>query len=193
MMLSSRSWKSTVQKTPHNNTEGKSLIQLLITFSNRAEITMLCLLLVVMIGLACLQIILRTFFSGGLLWADPLLRYLVLWSGLLGAVLATSRGSHIALDLAGYIIPEWLRPFVSLAANLFSIVVAGMLTWASILFLQSELEYGSASLFNLPSWLWNSIFPLAFGLITARYLLLFIGSALTLLQSSPSPAGSDNS
>lgn len=153
---------------------------------------MLCLLLVAMIGLACLQIVLRTFFSSGLLWADPLLRYLVLWSGLLGAVLATSRGKHIALDLAGYLIPDRLLPLVSFAANLFSVVVAGMLTWASVLFLQSEIEFGSPGLFNLPSWLWNSIFPLAFGLITLRYLGLFTGSGIALLQSSSPSNGAGN-
>lgn len=144
---------------------------------------MLCLLLVAMIGLACLQIVLRTFFSGGLLWADPLLRYLVLWSGLLGAVLATSRGNHIALDLAGYLIPDRLQPIVQLAAHLFSIVVAAILTWASVLFIKSEIEFGYAALFNLPGWFWNLIFPLAFGLITLRYLILFISSGLTLLRT----------
>lgn len=144
---------------------------------------MLCLLLLAMISLACLQIILRTVFSGGLLWADPLLRYLVLWSGLLGAVLATSRGNHIALDLAGYLIPDRFQPAVQLAAHLFSVIVAALLTWASVLFIRSEIEFGSAALFNLPSWFWNLIFPLAFGLITLRYLALFISTGLTLLRS----------
>ncbi len=166
-------------------------MQRLLALSDKAETTMLCLLLVAMIGLACLQIVLRTLFSGGLLWADPLLRYLVLWSGFLGAVLATSRGSHIALDLAGYLIPDRLQPLVALAAYLFSIIVSAVLTWASVLFLRSEIEFCSAALFNLPSWFWNLIFPLAFGLITFRYLILFITSGLNLLRSPASSAGAD--
>ncbi|HSL40042.1 MAG TPA: hypothetical protein VK857_06700, partial [Desulforhopalus sp.] len=47
------------------------------------EEILLGLLLSAMIRLACLQIILRTFFAGGLFWADPVLRYLVIWSGFL--------------------------------------------------------------------------------------------------------------
>ena len=45
------------------------------------EETFLCLLLFSMILLACVQIFLRFFFSGGFAWADPLLRYMVLWAG----------------------------------------------------------------------------------------------------------------
>ena len=61
----------------------------LLALFDRVEEKMLCLLLAAMIVLACLQIFLRTAVSGGLLWIDPLLRYLVLWSGLLGAVAAS--------------------------------------------------------------------------------------------------------
>lgn len=179
-----------MQKTPtHKNTGVKPLWQRLLALSAKAETASLCLLLLAMICLACIQIALRTLFSGGLLWADPLLRYLVLWSGLLGAVLATSRGSHIALDLAGYLIPDRLQPIVTLAAHLFSAAVAAILTWASVLFLQSEIEFGSAALFNLPSWFWNLIFPLAFGLITCRYLILFITSGLNFLRSPATSTG----
>lgn len=142
----------------------------------RFEEIVLCLLLAAMILLSCLQIGLRTFFASGLLWADPLLRYLVLWSGLLGAAMATSRNEHISLDLAGYLIPERLQPLIGLACNLFSLATAGCLTWAAILFLQSEIEYGGPGLLDVPSWGWNMIFPLAFGLITLRYLGLSCSS-----------------
>lgn len=155
-------------------TEARTLS--LLRFGARFEEGVLCLLLAAMILLACLQIALRTFFAGGLLWADPLLRYLVLWSGLLGAAMATSRGEHIALDLAGYLLPEKLQPLVQLCCNTFSLVTSGFLTWASILFLLSEIEYGGPGPLDIPTWSWNLIFPLAFGLITLRYLWLLITS-----------------
>lgn len=146
----------------------------------RFEEVVLGLLLSSMILLACLQIVLRTFFAGGLLWADPLLRYLVLWSGLLGASMATSRGSHIALDLAGYLIPKWLQPLIQLVCYLFSAITSGFLTWASVLFIRSEMEFGNPGLLAIPSWGWNLIFPLAFLLITLRYLVLLITTAIQL-------------
>jgi TRAP-type C4-dicarboxylate transport system permease small subunit len=155
----------------------------------RFEEIVLGLLLSVMILLACLQIVLRSAFDSGLLWADPLLRHLVLWSGLLGASMAVSRGNHIAIDLAAYLIPKQLLPLVRLLCHLFSAITSGFLTWASVLFLRSEIEFGSPGLLGLPSWGWNLIFPLAFILITLRFLVLFITTAVTLLRRQPSAPG----
>lgn len=143
---------------------------------------MLCVLLSAMILLACLQILLRSVFSSGLVWADPLLRYLVIWCGLLGAALATSRGEHIAIDLAEHIVPQKLQRLVTALCHLFAAITSGFLTWAAILFIRSEMEYGSPALFGFPSWYWNMIFPLAFGLICFRYILLFGSSVAALFR-----------
>ena len=148
------------------------------------EEKVLCLLLAAMIVLACLQIFLRTVYSGGLLWIDPLLRYLVLWCGLLGAVSATSQGKHIALDIFGTRIPATIDPWLSLLNHLFSSLAAAGLTWAGWLFLAEEMEAGGSGPLSLPLWLWNSIFPLAFGLITGKYCLLFVMQARALLHKN---------
>lgn len=125
-----------------------------------------------MILLTCTQIFLRTFLSTGLLWADPLLRYLVLWSGLLGAVAATGQGKHIALDIFSRTMPDVLAPWLSLVTHIFCCLASAGLAWAAILFLQGELEFGLAGPLSLPLWFWNSIFPVAFCLITVKYLIL---------------------
>jgi len=148
------------------------------------EEKVLCLLLAAMIVLACLQIFLRTVCSGGLLWIDPLLRYLVLWCGLLGAVSATSQGKHIALDIIGTRIPPAIDPWLSLLTHLFSSLAAAGLTLAGWLFLAEEIEAGGNGPLSLPLWLWNGIFPLAFGLITCKYCLLFIVQARALMQKN---------
>lgn len=154
----------------------------ILQFAARFEKIVLCLLLTAMIVLACLQIVLRSFFSSGLPWAEPALRFLVLWSGLLGAAMATSRGKHIALDLAGYLIPWRLQPLMQLICYAFSSITAAFLTWASILFIRNEMEFGSPGLFDLPSWGWNLIFPLAFALITVRFLALFVTTLIRILR-----------
>ena len=154
----------------------------------------LCLLLTAMIGLACLQIGLRTFFSSGLLWADPLLRYLVLWSGMLGAVVATRERKHIAIDVVGYLAPQQIKPWLQLALDLFSCLVTGSLTWAAIVFVRNEASFGGSSLLSLPSWVWNLIFPLAFFLITVHFLLALIKDVQMLFsrpggqETEPEPA-----
>ena len=144
----------------------------------------LCLLLTVMIGLACLQIALRTFFSSGLLWADPLLRYLVLWSGMLGAVVATRERKHIAIDVVGYLAPPQVKPWVQLTLDLFSCLVSASLTWAAIVFVRNEAAFGGFRLLSLSSWVWNLIFPLAFSLMTVHFLLAFIED-VQILFSGP--------
>ncbi len=142
-------------------------------FFEKGEEALLCFLLAAMIIVACLQIALRTFFSSGLMWADPILRYLVLWCGLLGAVLATGRGKHISLDLLSNKLPRNVRSWVHLITYLFCIIVSTGLTWAGYTFLQNEMEFGGPGPFSLPGWIWNSIFPIAFGLIALKYIILF--------------------
>ena len=157
--------------------------------SSRFEEVVLCLLLTAMILLSCVQIGLRTFTTGGLLWIDPLLRSLVLWSGLLGASMATARGEHIALDLAGYLLPEQGQPLVRLVCHLFSLVVSGLLTWAALLFLGNEIDYPTPGPLGLPSWVVFTIFPLAFGSITLRYLGHCARSARRLFSQPASTRG----
>ena len=139
---------------------------------NRLENIVLSTILVAMILLACSQIFLRTFFASGLLWADPLLRYLVLWSGLLGAVAATGQGKHIALDIFGEKIPPAITPWLALLTHIFCCLVSSGLTWAAIIFIKGELEFSSAGPLSLPLWFWNVIFPLAFLLMAVKYLFL---------------------
>lgn len=143
----------------------------ILIFERRLVDSLLCLLLVALIILACLQIILRTCFSGGLLWADPLLRYLVLWCGMIGAVVATREKKHISIDVVGYLAPEQLKPWIELLIDLFCSVVAAILTWAATIFTHNERLFGDSPLLSVPAWIWNLVFPIAFALITIHFLL----------------------
>ena len=149
----------------------RQLARRVLTFEKLLIDSLLCLLLIVLILLACLQIALRTCFSGGLLWADPLLRYLVLWCGMFGAVVATREKKHIAIDVVGYLAPEQLKPWIGLFLDLFSSLVAAVLTWAAITFVQNERLFGGTPLLSIPTWIWYLIFPVAFALITLHFLL----------------------
>ena len=65
----------------------------------RVEKFLLAAMLSIMILLAFLQIILRNVFSSGISWGDPLVRYLVLWVGFIGASLASKEGKHITIEV----------------------------------------------------------------------------------------------
>ncbi len=146
----------------------------------RLEEGFLCLLLLTMIVLAVAQIVLRSFFSGGFLWADPFLRYLVLWSGMFGAALATKKGKHIALDVVSYLLPEEVQPWLKCLLDFFSFLVALLLSYAAIIFVRNEAEFGASVLLFVPSWCWNLVFPLAFALIALRFLSATLTDLLVL-------------
>lgn len=155
------------------------------TLITRLEEGFLCLLLSLMIFLACLQILLRALFSGGFLWADSLLRYLVLWSGMFGAAVATKRGKHIALDVISYLLPVRFKPWLDLLIHLFSFLVSLALTYASVIFVRNEMEFGATALLSVPSWAWNLVFPLAFALIAIRFLAAAVTAVKDLAGISP--------
>lgn len=151
----------------------------------RFEELLLTLLLTTMILLAGYQIALRWLTSGGLPWIDPLLRYLVLWGGLLGAVLATAKDHHISLDIVSYLLSARARQWLKLVTHGFSVIVSVFLFRATLLFIRSEIEFGGASLFGLQSWVWNLIFPIAFALICLHFIIALLGTVIALFLPLP--------
>ncbi|MEE4242730.1 MAG: TRAP transporter small permease [Desulfopila sp.] len=150
----------------------------------RGEELLLALLLTAMAGLSCIQIFLRLFFDSGLIWIDPLLRSLVVWSGLLGAMLAVSRNKHISIDISEHLLPENVLTPLRILIQIFSCCVCAFLTYASLLFLQSEMEFGGTFLLALPAWIWNLIFPFAFAVMACRFLFAAVAETLTLLSTT---------
>jgi len=158
------------------------------TALNRTEETFLCLLLLAMILLACVQIFLRTFYASGILWADPLLRYLVIWAGLFGAAVATKQSKHISIDIISHLMPEKLLPWLRVLLNVFSSAVCIILTYAAVNFVHDEALYGGRRILDIPSWALNIVYPFAFGIIACRFLLLGLKELGSILQRKPLPA-----
>ena len=150
------------------------------------EDTFLCLLLTSMIILACTQIFLRFFFSGGFAWADPLLRYMVIWVGLFGASVATKRSKHISIDIISHLVPENFLPWLHVFINFFSSSVCLALTYAAIIFVRDEALYGGRGILDIPSWWLNLAYPIAFGIISARFFILsFKDVGTSIFHKSP--------
>lgn len=148
----------------------------------RLEEAVLCLLLVAMIFLACLQILLRTAFSGGFMWADPLLRTMVLWAGLFGAAAATREGKHIAIDVASYLLPPRALPWLHAVLNGFAAAVCAVLTYTAVTFVANEASFGGRTVLTIPSWALNLVFPIAFALITGRFLVRSVRDLRTVIS-----------
>ncbi len=134
------------------------------------EDAVLVLLLGGMISLAAAQILLRNVFGSGLVWADELLRILVLWVGLAGALAASRDRNQISID----VLSRFLGPRTQLAArlltDLFTAAVCGVVAWHSFVFVQGSFEFEDTLLGNLPAWWFQLILPGGFFLMAWRYL-----------------------
>jgi TRAP-type C4-dicarboxylate transport system permease small subunit len=148
----------------------------------KAEVALLLLLLSAMVILAFLQVVLRNAFAEGIIWADILLRHMVLWVGFLGAAVATSRDRHINIDALTRFLPERAKSFARILTNAFAALICLVLTLASVDFIRNEIELGSTVYADLPSWYAQLIIPVG-------YLLLSIHFAVrTLLAMFSRPA-----
>ena len=148
---------------------------------NLVEEIFISLLLLTMIFLASLQIFMRILFDSGLVWADPLLRHLVLWVGMFGAALATKHGKHITIDIFSHLLPDRGALWLNLFLNLFAAVVCGFLTWAALLFIKNEIAFDNGrALVGIPVWVLNLIFPIAFALMAGRFAAKVYGHGVTL-------------
>jgi TRAP-type C4-dicarboxylate transport system permease small subunit len=127
------------------------------------------LLLVVLAGA---QIILRDLFHTGLSFADPLMRQLVLWTGMLGALAAVRDDKHIALD----VLQRFLGPAAQKVARIltlgFAAAICAALSWYSCAMVQVDFEGAASSpLAGLPAWVAEIILPIGFGLMALRFAL----------------------
>ncbi|HIJ91296.1 MAG: TRAP transporter small permease subunit [Desulfobulbaceae bacterium] len=153
--------------------------QLISRLLERLEEAVLLLLLAAMIVLACAQIVLRDVWGGGLSWADPLLRVMVLWAGLLGAVVATKMDKHISIDLTSHLLPKSIFCWLRVVRHVFATGVCVILAWQAVVFVRQEaLQSGGQEIAGIASWQLNLIFPIAFAAIALRFLIRGVRSVI---------------
>ena len=133
---------------------------------------LLTAILLMMLALACGQILLRNVFDSGLIWSDSLLRIAVLWVALIGAMVASRNANHINIDL----VSRWLSAKHQWLANsltaLFTCIVCGAMAYHSFRFVQFEFLDGFTAFGAVPNWACQLILPLAFAVIALRYLAI---------------------
>ena len=148
----------------------------------RVEKCLVVIMLGLMILVAFSQIVLRNFFATGLSWGDPLVRYMVLWVGFIGASLAAKEDSHISIDVFSRWVPDRGKAFIQTVSHLFSCFICALLTFAAIVFVRNEARLGSVPFLGIPAWVLQLIIPVAFGLMTLRFALRSVRSLLYPLE-----------
>jgi TRAP-type C4-dicarboxylate transport system permease small subunit len=146
------------------------------------EDAVLVIILSSMILLAAAQIVMRNFFNFGFIWSDELLRMLVLWIALAGAVAASRNDKHINIAVLDRFLSPAIKAVVKLFIHAFTAAVCGIVTWHSIKFVQTSHEFGDLLLGAIPAWLPQMILPVGFGLICYRYSLFVISGLFRLFK-----------
>jgi TRAP-type C4-dicarboxylate transport system permease small subunit len=124
----------------------------------KLEDGMLTFLLVSMIFLSFTQILLRNIFGTGLIWIDPLVRQMLLW-----------------ITLAG--------------CDTFAAIVCALLTYSTFRVFHMEFQdpQGGFIMTGLPLWASLLTMPVAFGVMTLRFIRFSIISLLHTVKGKANP------
>lgn len=145
-----------------------------LAFLRRLEDGILVSLLILMIGMAAGQVVLRNFFDSGLYWSDSLVRVAVLWVALVGAMVASRDDSHIRIDLVSRLVSPAYKHWVERLTRLFTFLVLCLFTWGSGSFVYYEYVDEAIAFGDVPAWILEIIMPIGGGVMAVRYLLLAI-------------------
>ena len=160
-------------------------LERLLHLLRRIEEALLTIALSATLLLAVSQILLRNIWHSGISWADPLLRVLVLWIALLGALIASRNGNHIRIDLLPRYLPPRLRSACTRTGDLFAAAVCAVLAWHAVRFVHLEYLDGGVLFASVPAWACALILPCGFAVMALRFLL----SVLSPLPTDSGPPG----
>jgi TRAP-type C4-dicarboxylate transport system permease small subunit len=150
-------------------------------FFARLEEGVLMLILVGMVLLSFIQILLRNIFGIGLFWIDPLVRQMLLWVTLVGAMVATRDNNHITVDaISRYLPPGRIKFATGFICDTFATIVCALLTHSTFRVFHMEFQdpLGGYIMPGLPLWASLLTLPVAFGVMTLRFLRFSILSFL---------------
>ncbi len=135
------------------------------------ESGLLVAILAAMMLLAAWQVIARNFFDTGLLWGDALVRVLVLWGAMVGAMVASRNDEHIRIDIVSRFVGDTRRPLLKRFACGFTCVVLAVFSWFSFKFVYFEYVDGVLAFAAVPAWVCEAILPIGAAVMCLRYLL----------------------
>lgn len=146
------------------------MIQRLLRLIELAENGAMAVLALVLIFGAAAQVVLRQF-DVGVIWLDPVLRALVMWIAMLGALAATRHDKHINLDALTRLLSGWSLRAARLLTLLFAAGICVVLAKASYGLVQLDRESATPLVDNIPAWWVEVILPVGFSLMALRFTL----------------------
>lgn len=159
----------------------RKLLERLDRVGRAAEDVALTALLGGMMLLAVGQIVLREVFATGFIWADELIKLMVLWLAMVGSVAASRDDRHIRIDVLSHVLPDALVRYTRLIVDLFAAAVSGVVAVQAYRYMNLEIEFGDTVLINTPAWIAHAIVPLALALVCYRFTVLAARQIYTIV------------
>ena len=153
----------------------KKLLARLDRVGRRLEDAALVLLLCGMMLLAVGQIVLRELFSTGFVWADELVKLMLLWLAMVGSIAASRDDRHIRIDALSHLFPPLAVRLTRLIVDSFAAAVCAVIAWHAYRYVRLiDIEFEKTILIDTPAWIAHAIVPLAFLLISYRFVVLVL-------------------
>lgn len=162
-------------------------IQSTLHWLHKFEDLLLAAVLSVMLLLAISDIAMRLITGGSLIWIPPVLQVLVLWLGLLGALLASRSQEHIAIDVISRFVGPLGKKICGVSGSLFAGLICTLVAYFSLDFIQQSIEYDDIAFAQVPAWPLQIIIPFTFSLMALRF-FIHTGGFLLVKNYQPNPA-----
>lgn len=116
---------------------------------------------------------------GGIIWAQKLSLYFMLWGGLFGSALASAKGSHLRPEIADKVLPKKILPIVKVLEQWIIAVFFLFLTYLSIIYVIESFGLDEVNpVTGIYLWKVQLIFPYIFFSMGFRHLMYGIFPAL---------------
>ena len=124
------------------------------------------------------QVIAREIFETGFFLAGELVRLMVLWLAMVGSIAACRENRHIRIDAISHLLSDRAVGIVRMLVDTFAAVVCGVIAWNAWRYLQLEIEFEDTVLIDTPAWVAHLVVPVAFALLSYRFLVLVLQTAV---------------
>ncbi|MDX1711484.1 MAG: TRAP transporter large permease subunit [Rhodovibrionaceae bacterium] len=135
----------------------------------RAESLAAAAFLLCMAALPVVELLLRNFVDVGIPGASAIRVNMTLWVGFLGAMLASRRDRHLRISAAFDHLPDRFKARIGPLVAMICTAVGAGLTWGAVDFVVQE-TWSQVTVGGLPIWVVECIFPLAFAVVTLRFI-----------------------
>lgn len=168
----------------------RTFLQRLERAGRLAENLALMVLLGTMIGVSVFQIINRQLLGGSfsLAWADELVKMIVLWLAMVGSIAACRDNKHIRIDLITHILSGTVVSWIKVVVDLFAAAVCAVIAWHAWRLIIEQRTWGDVILGDVPLWIVHAIVPLAFALVSYRFLVRVLSLLHGIFRPQETPA-----